>query len=77
MVVEDKLNSNVILAGEIKPNYYHKGISPFEYIRANKLDFFEGNIIKYVTRYKDKNGLEDLIKAKTYLDEIIKNYKEG
>lgn len=74
MVSENEFNYNTTLAKEIKPTYYHKGISPFEYIRANKLDFFEGNIIKYVTRYKDKNGLEDLIKAKTYLDEIIKNY---
>ena len=59
-----------------KPTYYNKdnGISPFEYIKANNLDFFEGNVIKYITRYKEKNGLEDLIKAKTYLEEIIKNY---
>ena len=61
----------------IKPTYYNKenGISPFEYIKANNLDFFEGNIIKYITRYKEKNGLEDLIKAKTYLDELIKQNK--
>ena len=61
---------------EIKPSYYHKGISPFEYIRSNKLDYFEGNVIKYITRYKDKNGLEDLLKAETYLKEIIRNYKK-
>lgn len=61
----------------IKPTYYNKenGISPFEYIKANNLDFFEGNVIKYITRYKEKNGLEDLKKAKTYLEEIIKNYE--
>ena len=33
------------------------------YIIKNKLDFLEGNIIKSVTRYKNKNGVEDLIKA--------------
>lgn len=62
----------------IKPTYYNKdnGISPFEYIKANNLDFFEGNVIKYITRYKEKNGIEDLIKAKTYLEEIIKNYEK-
>lgn len=62
----------------IKPTYYNKdnGISPFEYIKANNLDFFEGNVIKYITRYKEKNGIEDLIKAKTYLEEVIKNYKK-
>ena len=62
----------------IKPTYYNKdnGISPFEYIKANNLDFFEGNVIKYLTRYKEKNGLEDLKKAKTYLEEVIKNYEK-
>lgn len=61
----------------IKPKYYNKenGISPFEYIKANNLNFFEGNVVKYITRYKEKNGLEDLIKAKTYLDELIKQNK--
>lgn len=61
---------------DIKPDYYHKGISPFRYIKSNQLDFFEGNIIKYITRYKDKNGLEDLIKARTYLDFIINEWEE-
>lgn len=61
----------------IKPTYYNKenGISPFDYIKANNLNYFEGNIIKYITRYKEKNGLEDLLKAKTYLDELIKQNK--
>lgn len=61
----------------IKPTYYNKenGISPFDYIKANNLNYFEGNLIKYITRYKEKNGLEDLLKAKTYLDELIKQNK--
>lgn len=59
----------------IKPTYYNStGISPFDYIRENDLNFFEGNIVKYITRHKEKNGIEDLIKAKTYLEEIIENY---
>ena len=36
-----------------------------------KLDFLEGNIIKYVTRYPNKGGVDDLIKAKKYLDLLI------
>lgn len=36
------------------------------------LSFMDGNIIKYVWRWRDKNGLEDLLKAKFYLDELIK-----
>ena len=46
-------------------------IQPLEYIIKNKQDFLEGNIIKYVTRYKNKNGVEDLIKAKKYIDKLI------
>ena len=48
----------------------HK-IEPIKYIVANNLNFLEGNIIKYVTRYKLKNGAEDLRKAKQYLDWLI------
>ena len=40
---------------------------------ANKLDYFQGNVVKYVSRYKDKNGLEDLKKARHYIDKIIEN----
>jgi len=46
-------------------------IEPLDYIIKNKLDFLEGNIVKYVTRYRNKNGVEDLIKAKKYLDRLI------
>ena len=53
-------------------HYRHGTIEPIDYIKANKLEFDEGNIIKYVTRYKFKNGLEDLKKAKFYLDRLIK-----
>lgn len=52
-------------------HYKTKGIQPWEYIVANDLGFFEGNVVKYVTRYKDKNGLEDLKKARHYLDFLI------
>ncbi len=59
-----------------KPKHYTQGkIEPIDYINANNMSFNEGNIIKYVTRYKYKNGLEDLKKAKYYLDNIIDNYK--
>lgn len=60
----------------VKPNYYYKGISPFSYIESNNMNFFEGNVIKYITRYKDKGGKEDLLKAQEYLNYIIQNFKE-
>ena len=46
-------------------------IQPLEFITKNKLSYIQGNIIKYVTRYKDKNGVEDLQKAKHYIDLLI------
>ncbi len=43
-------------------------IQPVEFITKNNLGFCEGNVIKYVCRYKMKNGIEDLRKAKHYLE---------
>jgi len=55
-----------------KPKHYQGlGITPLEYITANELDFIEGNIIKYVSRYQFKGGLNDLLKAQTYLEKLI------
>jgi hypothetical protein len=55
-------------------HYTQGGIEPIDYILANDLDFLEGNVVKYVTRHKFKNGLEDLKKAEYYLKALIDNY---
>jgi hypothetical protein len=52
-------------------HYTKLRISPWEVIEANDLDYFQGNVIKYVMRYKNKNGVEDLKKAKHYLEYMI------
>jgi hypothetical protein len=52
-------------------HYLEKKIQPWDYIVANRLGYLEGNIIKYVTRYKEKGGLEDLVKASHYLEKLI------
>ena len=60
------------LVKQIGGNHYSKlAIQPVEYITKNKLSYLQGNVIKYVTRYKDKNGLQDLQKAKHYIDMLI------
>lgn len=46
-------------------------IQPVEYILKNGLGFCEGNVVKYVTRWRMKNGVEDLKKARHYLDLLI------
>jgi hypothetical protein len=52
-------------------HYKDKVIQSIEYILANNLDFCEGNVIKYVSRWRQKNGLDDLLKAKHYLEFLI------
>lgn len=52
-------------------HYTAHGIQPVEYTVKNNLNFLEGNVIKYVTRHRLKNGLEDLEKAKVYLNWLI------
>ena len=52
-------------------HYKQFKIEPIEFIEKNKLSFCQGNVIKYVTRFRDKNGLEDLKKAKHYIDLLI------
>ena len=57
-------------------HYVGLGITPLKYITANELDFLEGNIIKYVSRYPHKGGVNDLLKARTYLEKLIEREVE-
>jgi hypothetical protein len=54
-------------------HYKHYAIQPLQFIEANKLSFAEGCVVKYLMRYKDKGGIEDLKKAKHYIELIIEN----
>ena len=58
------------------PAHYDIGIEPVKYITSHGLGFLEGNIIKYVTRYKMKGApVEDLHKARVYIDLLLKQYE--
>lgn len=58
-------------------HYKNQGIQPIEYIHANKLDFFEGNAVKYITRHRVKGGKADLEKAIHYIELLIElEYKD-
>jgi hypothetical protein len=52
-------------------HYKDMTIQPVIYIYANKIPFIEGNIIKYVSRWKNKNGIKDLEKARHLIDMLI------
>ena len=57
---------------QVGGDHYKKyTIQPVEYIIANGLGFCEGNVIKYVTRYRDKGGVDDLKKARHFIDLLI------
>lgn len=57
---------------QVAGDHYKKlAIQPVEYIHANKIGYFEGNVIKYVSRWRSKNGIKDLEKAKHYIELLI------
>ena len=62
---------------QIGGRHYKKlAIQPWDYVIANELDYFQGSIIKYVTRWRDKGWTEDLHKAKHFLDKYIVTMEE-
>jgi hypothetical protein len=52
-------------------HYKDMAIQPIEYIHKNGLGFCEGNVVKYITRWKTKNGIEDLRKVIHYAELLI------
>lgn len=62
---------------KINPSYYRKKIQVTDFIIEYDMGFLEGNIVKYISRYKLKNGIEDLKKAKWYLNKLIKQKEKN
>lgn len=52
-------------------HYKDKAIQPWDFIVANNLGYLEGNVVKYITRWRQKGGVEDLRKAKHYIEKLI------
>jgi len=52
-------------------HYKDKAIQPIVYIHANNLGFCEGNVVKYITRHKEKNGAEDIRKVIHYCELLL------
>lgn len=65
------LPTNPLLVQVGGGHYKKKAIQPVEYISANNLNFLEGCIVKRITRWRDKNGIEDLQKIKHEIDLLI------
>lgn len=63
---------------QVAGSHYQKlKIQPIEYILANKMPFCEGAIIKYISRWKDKGGVEDLRKIKQFCDFLIEEEEQN
>jgi hypothetical protein len=61
---------------QVGGSHYKKyKIQPVEFIIKNNIGFVEGNIIKYVLRFKEKGGVKDLLKAKHYIELLIDTTK--
>ena len=71
---DDRMETQFVsdVRSQVGGDHYSKmTIQPIEFINANGLSYMQGNVIKYVCRYRDKNGIEDLEKAKHYIDMMI------
>jgi hypothetical protein len=67
-IIEQGQDANAVQVGG---DHYKTEIQPWDFIIANDLGYLEGNIIKYVSRYKKKGGMADLRKAQHYLQKLI------
>lgn len=57
---------------QVGGNHYAKhAIQPWDYIVSNNLGYLEGNIVKYISRWRDKGGIDDLRKVMHYTEKLI------
>ena len=77
----DILGKKLASEKQIGGNHYKQyAIQPIEFITKNNIPYIEGNVIKYLLRWRDKNGVEDLDKCIHYIEllkEIHKLKEEG
>jgi len=67
-----KGSSKKALDVQVGGNHYkNMVIQPVEYALKNNLNYCQGNVVKYVSRYKNKDGKKDLLKARHYIDLLI------
>jgi len=62
---------------QVGGKHYQKPIQHWDWAGALGLDYFQGAITKYIARWKEKNGLEDLKKAQHYLTKYIELVEAG
>ncbi len=71
-IVEPSRNSSSCSASQVGGTHYTRlAIQPWEYIFQNGLGYFEGSAIKYLSRWRNKGGIEDLRKARHFIEQLI------
>lgn len=75
IIVDETFKANEQQVGGA--HYAIKAIQPWDFILANNIGYMEGNIIKYLSRWKDKGGVQDLKKAQHYLQKLIEVNENG
>lgn len=74
----NKAEENTALSSQVGGSHYKDlVIQPIEFIHANNIPFCEANAIKYLCRWRIKNGIQDLEKAKHYIDLLIELEKRN
>ena len=72
------IRANIAKKKQVGGSHYTRyKIQPIEFITANEIGFIEGNVIKYLLRFKEKNGLQDLDKAIHYVELLKELYQHG
>jgi hypothetical protein len=59
------------LESQVNGTHYKLPIQPITYIHGNKLPFIEGNVVKYITRHRDKGGADDIRKVIHYCQLLL------
>ncbi len=56
---------------QVGGDHYKSSIAHWDYIIANDIPYLEAQVIKYLTRWRKKNGMLDVLKARHFLDKLI------
>jgi hypothetical protein len=76
-LVNDMPQVSAVKSGQVGGDHYQKAaLQPWDIFLAWGLDPWTANVVKYILRFPHKNGLEDLQKAKHYVDFLIEHYDE-
>lgn len=74
--INQKINENPLSIQEGGDHYKGYPVQPVEFAMFNRLDLCQANVVKYVVRFRDKGGIDDLRKARHYL-ELLAMFEYG